>query len=356
MIDIEGLKTYSNCVSLGFNCGTASSLSRLGLRSCSGPFDWYVSNYQGVLKQIATNFRDFMNSDNLEVDPNDERGRVFIDRKYNFIFPHEIQSSLMADYDKIHSKYMRRIAKFSELVMQPTVFFRCIWDEDEIHYINENWEYAQNLLKEFNSDNHIIYTYRKGLGGLTEKVQSYVLGIDDYVGEHWEQRRMFESSSDLAELCSSLLPVEDIRKNISFDKHKRQIENSSIVDKCVREGIDGIDRIILKSLGASRSTGIYLWGAGTYGLRLAKYLQERKVRINGIIDNNLSGNVIDGFHIYAFEDVGDGVKIFVSVSKKEANESIVGQIGSLHSLSTVVRYQDLCISDFERLIQGWGHI
>lgn len=335
------LETYSNCFSLGFNCGVASSLSRLGLRSCSGPFDWYVSNYQGVLKQIATNFRDFMNPDNLEVDPGDECGRVFIDRKYNFIFPHDIQTSLKNDYDKIHQKYMQRISRFSEVITKPTVFFRCIWDEDEIHYINENWEYSQKLLKEFNSDNHIIYTYRKGLSGLTEKVQSYALGIDEYIGEAYEQRHMFESSPYLVELCSSLLPADVIQKNIQFDRKNGQTENSSIIDKCVREGIDGIDQIILNSLGASPDTGIYVWGAGKYGIRLARYLQARKVRVNGIIDNNLSGRVIEGFHISAFDEVDDGSKIFIATSQMNANESIGEQIVNAHKMIAFARYQDI---------------
>lgn len=59
---------YENCVSLGWYCGCASSLSKLGLRSVSGPFDWYFSSYRSVLELIETEFVEFMNRENLEVD------------------------------------------------------------------------------------------------------------------------------------------------------------------------------------------------------------------------------------------------------------------------------------------------
>ena len=59
---------YSNCISLGGNCSVACSLSKLGLRNASGPFDWYVSDFSSVLAQIENEFQDFMKRENLEID------------------------------------------------------------------------------------------------------------------------------------------------------------------------------------------------------------------------------------------------------------------------------------------------
>lgn len=57
---------YENCISLGWFCGCASSLSKLGLRSASGPFDWYFSDLWAVLEQIENAFKDFMRRENLK--------------------------------------------------------------------------------------------------------------------------------------------------------------------------------------------------------------------------------------------------------------------------------------------------
>ena len=60
ILDRQTDRQYKNCISLGWFCGTASALSKLGLRSHSGPFDWYFSKYSAVLDQIENDFIDFM--------------------------------------------------------------------------------------------------------------------------------------------------------------------------------------------------------------------------------------------------------------------------------------------------------
>ena len=55
--------------------------------------------------------------------------------------------------------------------------------------------------------------------------------------------------------------------------------------------------MILKTLGVSKDEGIYLWGAGKFGIPLAHYLKERDVIINGIVDNKSYGKEIEGFNI-----------------------------------------------------------
>lgn len=348
MIDIKGRTTYSNCVSLGWNCATASSLSRLGLRSCSGPFDWYFSSYSGVLKQIEMNFLDFMNYDNLELDKTNER--VFIDKKYGFICNHDIKKDFEAEWKNIHQKYKRRVTRFLEMVKQPTCFFRCIRDEDEVAYVNAEWEHAQKLLQKYNPNNCIIYIYRKGLNGLTDQVQSFALsGLD--VLETYEQRYMFETSLELTNFCSSLLPKAVIQRNTLFDRHEGQTENAAIIDKCVREGINGIDRMILQCFGEASDTGIYLYGGGRIGIRLAKYLQERGVTIKGVIDSFRSEGVIEGFDVSSLDAVETGACIFLSVLNGKANDNIVKQIDGDRNDLIVRRFQDLSQFDIATLLK-----
>lgn len=116
---------YKYCVSLGWFCGTASSLSRLGLRSTSGPFDWYFSDFASVIQVIHTHFSDFLLKENLML----ESDEVFTDKKYGFVYPHDLQSDLEKEYDAIYEKYKRRSERFLEMIKSPTLFFRAVRDE-----------------------------------------------------------------------------------------------------------------------------------------------------------------------------------------------------------------------------------
>lgn len=344
-------RQYINCVSLGWYCGTASSLSKIGLRSRSGPFDWYFSHYWAVLKQIETNFQDFMNWNNLELYKEDTSGRTFIDKKYGFQCNHDIDKDFYSEWESIHQKYLRRAEVFSEMITRPTVFFRCIRDQEEIIYINDNWEYAQDLLKTYNQNNQLVYIYRDGLIGLTNKVQSFSLGFDQYIGKTYEMRHMFDKSSDLLDFCSSLLSTDTIKRNIQFDRTLNlQKDNIASINKCIELKLNGIDCILLESLGASYNSGIYIWGSGTYGIPLALYLKERNVKITGIIDNNLTEKTIAGLNICSFDSVKDGARIFIAVSNEKSNKEILDQISSSHHSTVAIRYQDLNENDISKIL------
>ena len=87
-------------------------------------------------------------------------------------------------------------------------------EPSEVDYINANWHYAKQLLKSFNTKNRIIYLYRNGLNGVTEKVQSICLNIDCYIAKTYEMRHMFDNAEGLLDLCAGLLPIDLIHKNI----------------------------------------------------------------------------------------------------------------------------------------------
>ena len=42
-------------------------MRKLGLRSCSGPFDWYLFDYWAVIEQIKCKFSDFLNPINAYI-------------------------------------------------------------------------------------------------------------------------------------------------------------------------------------------------------------------------------------------------------------------------------------------------
>ncbi len=241
----------------------------------------------------------------------------------------------------IYQRYMRRVEVFRKMIEQPTVFFRCVRDQEEIEFINENWENINSLLKSFNDENYVIYVHRKGLGGLTDKILSFALDADYYVSKY-EMRHMFGSSDDLMKVCTSLLDKDTIHNNLIFDAKKNVYrENVKNIERCIEEDIDGLEQVILNAFGETYNGGIYLWGAGKKGIPLATYLKSRGVVIKGIIDNNLYGSNVNGLNICSLDEVKDGAKVFITILNKETNEAILEQINSSNKSIAVIRYQDL---------------
>jgi len=133
---------FDNYISLGSACHVAASMEKLGIRSFSGPFDWYVSSFKGVLECLENDFKDFLCRDNLQILDNPT---YFKDLKYDFTFSHEITTSLDDEYDLVCEKYKRRIENFKRRIQERTCFLRAI-SPNEVDYVKNNSAYIQNLI------------------------------------------------------------------------------------------------------------------------------------------------------------------------------------------------------------------
>ena len=209
-------KKYDNCISLGWFCGTASSMSRYGLRSHSGPFDWYHSNFDSVLKIMETDFQDFMKKENLLIDNEDHR--IFYDIKYGFRFNHDVQNDFETEYLIIYQKYMRRAEYFMVSVQQPTCFIRTVRSEEEVKFIEKNRDYIYKVIKRNNSNNEIIFLILRNMRDLPDSYIWFRLNIERYVGRHYEMRHMFDSSEDFSKYCKKyILSDKHIKRNLEYD-------------------------------------------------------------------------------------------------------------------------------------------
>jgi hypothetical protein len=276
--------------------------------------------------------------DNLKID--DKNPTIFTDTKYGFLYPHDVLENLEDEYETIRQKYFRRIAVFREAITHPTVFFRCVREQNEIDYINQNWEYAETLLKSFCAENRVIYVLFSGLRDLTDKVEAYKLDMKQCVGEY-QLRHLFDTSEELLDLCKRLISADQMQKNKAFDRSmKAESEVAGYVEKFLEADTDGADRIILDLLGASADEGIYIWGAGYHGTLLARYLRKRNVAIKGLIDNFYLEKTKEEFEVIPFDEVEDGAKISLALVNKESNNSIERQIKNRHKKTTVVKYSE----------------
>lgn len=128
---------FSSFISLGSNCRTASALSKYGLRSFSGPFDWCISDFmKGVIPLLESDFEDFLSCENLRI--SEENDKVFDDIKYKIKFNHDVNRSLEEEYESIKEKYQRRIERFRQACKQSVCFVCTILNMESLRTIAEN--------------------------------------------------------------------------------------------------------------------------------------------------------------------------------------------------------------------------
>ena len=109
-------------ISLGADCGTANTLNKLKLRTCSLPFDWVVT-YEGITTIIDNDFINYLpkNYDNKYEKLNKNSGTLFLHNT----FPHDIETM------------NKRIARFKELLETSKEKIIFVRRSHGIHHHNE---------------------------------------------------------------------------------------------------------------------------------------------------------------------------------------------------------------------------
>lgn len=171
-------------ISLGYFCSVALELEKLGLREESSPFDWVISDFEGVIRAIHGHFSDFLTYDYLSQDMH--KHDIYKNTKYDMEFSHDFDKyvSLEKQLPKIQEKYNRRIQRFYESIKEPTLFIRYISDEtkigtksEELIWIENNYENILAVLKSFNEENDILFIANEGVS--SEKFLVYNVQRDE---------------------------------------------------------------------------------------------------------------------------------------------------------------------------------
>lgn len=240
------MEKYYHFISLGYFCSVALELERIGLRSTSSPFDWCISNFEGVIEAIENKFDDFLNYDLLF--QSDNARQIYFNTKYRIWFFHDFDKYLALDcqLQKVKQKYDRRIKRFYEDISQPTLFIRYISDEIldnygrsiELDYIEKNYEKILSLLKSFNKNNDIIFLSNSGVDSNIIKIYHVEKDENDGVA-----RKPLEKNGEL----------NDLLMNLEFEKREKNIEtynikykkNSNICNKLRKKLISFVRRTFL---------------------------------------------------------------------------------------------------------------
>lgn len=165
---------FEDFCSLGTLCPTASSMSKYGLRSYSGVFDWLITyDFKYVLHYMENDFGDFLRKENLI--RYDNSPKMFYDTGSKFIFMHDKEFPFETEYDKLREKYQKKIIRFLDRTQKATCFIRIIVSENEIEYINKHGDYVESVIKKNCSENEIVFLVKNEIGRLPLRFRSFVL-------------------------------------------------------------------------------------------------------------------------------------------------------------------------------------
>lgn len=245
-----------NYISLGYFCGIANELGRLGLRTASSPFDWILSDFEGVITNIENHFTNYLNYNFMS--QNMQNHAVYKDTNSNIIFCHDFNKykSLKKQLPKVAKKYNKRIERFYKLITSPTLFIRYISDEETINgiskellYIEDNYDKILKLLKSFNSSNDILFIANNGV--LSSNLTIYNVPKDD---NDVVARKPIFANPDLEKKLNDV-EIPNKQKNINryLKKEKRK---KSIYCLRKRKLVSMLKKIFLKEYIHEKQYGL----------------------------------------------------------------------------------------------------
>ena len=239
-------KNYKNYNSLGYYCGVAEDLEKMGLRNRSFPFDWLISNFENVIDAIDKEFNGFMDYENLSQDLNARHH--YRDDKYQFYFFHDFSPYVKLDkqYSDVRNKYYRRINRFLKTIKEPTLFVHYISAEKldknnksvELKWIENNYGRILAVLKRYNPKNDIVFIGDETLN--SEKIKIYNVKKDekDIVSRH-----PIINNGELYPILSS---VKFPGKNENIARYKEKNKKKSFITLLKTKAIDFFANHFLK--------------------------------------------------------------------------------------------------------------
>lgn len=202
-MEVDG-KQYKHIISLGYFCSVALELERLGIRKCSYPFDWCISEWTGVKNTIENHFKDFLTYDYLY---QNKAEHSIYRNKEGISFYHDFNEyqPLSEQIENVKRKYERRIARFYQDICEPTLFIRYISGENGMSEVNEIEKNIQNilcLLKSYNPNNEILFIANAELHSDVIDIFYVEKDKDDVVA-----RRPFEKNRELLNYIGNITDV-----------------------------------------------------------------------------------------------------------------------------------------------------
>ncbi len=328
---------FRNFISLGQACPTASSMSKYGLRSWSGPFDWLITDkLQWVLHFIENDFEDFLTRDHLERIP--DYPKAFRDKMSGFVFHHDYEYPFESRYDELKQRYQRRISRFLQETRKETCFLRSVINLEEMKYISENYEYINHVIKKKNIKNEIVFLLNSELGAETIPFRHYVMCGPYNGGVGKVIRNYFDDAEEFLEYCFQNYDVMSLMQNIAFDR--KHIETTYQIVQLRYETL--LKLIDTDFTDIALPQEIVIYGAGNIG----RYFYQKikgKCNVKCFVDKLSYGNVIDEVPIKRLEEVDCHREVSFIVTATYDFDNIYQKIKAYNTKAEVISLNDILV-------------
>lgn len=239
------MKKYEHVISLGYFCGPSSELEKIGLRDASYPFDWLISDMEGIMDCIKNDFKGFLKEDTL-YQYKSNKG-YYKNTEYNFHFYHDFsnKNKLKDQLPSVEEKYSRRIERFKENTKCTTLFVRYVENQNEMNFILNNYNDVISQLRESNESNDLLLISNSEVDGKQLEVFKVEKDKNDSVA------RLFLGKNKKLEhfLNSDIYDAEKRQKNI--EKYKRK-QKKQMRFNFVKKAMKKLRNIIKKDYIHSR--------------------------------------------------------------------------------------------------------
>lgn len=176
---------YERVISLGWFCGPALEMKRIGLRDGSYPFDLMLTHdFSKIISMIERGERfHFYHNEMFQYPDNASK---WYNSRYTMSSFHDFsaQKKLETQLEKVEEKYERRAVRFYNAICKKTVFLRYIKDKKELQYILLQAEKIEQILKTYHTENIIIYIANMELKSLVnDGLSSKIYFVDPDEGD-----------------------------------------------------------------------------------------------------------------------------------------------------------------------------
>lgn len=225
---------FEHFISLGHCCFVAIELEKLGLRDASMPFDWVRTRWRAIERSFNTRFSGYLNYDDLYQKKTVLHAYKNLEYGVGFFHDFVDYKSLKNQIKSVQDKYERRIDRFFNNITERTLFIRYMWDDDELLYVSNNYAMIESMIKEYNSDNEIVFISHSDSQMIDTSKIKYIFFIDKNADEELNDLPI----SSNVDLYNYLLNInyKNRKSNLAFNENKKNRKKRySIVDKIKRK-------------------------------------------------------------------------------------------------------------------------
>lgn len=323
-------------ISLGFTCPVASSMSKYGLRSFSGVFDWLITpDFGWVLHYIETDFKDFLLQENLE--RYDEYPLHFRDKQSGFRFLHETVG-FESRYGELKEKYDRRIGMFLEKTASRVCYLRSIAGSTELEYIKNNAEYIKHVIRKHNRNSEIVFLLVNDHMPVPAEFgfRYFRLPVTQCNTSHTALRSYFDHADSFLDFCGENYNGKNIMKNMVFDFQKEK-SHTDLVERRYQT----LTALLSHDFSGAELPGkVMIYRAGIIGRELYKSIRSITL-VSCFIDKYKAGSECEGIKVIPANEIPYEKDMKIIVSASYDFENIREELSGKYPKEDIISLDDI---------------